>query len=349
MDKNMKCLFKFRNKNFPPLTVSTLMFFNLILISSCSYSPENSGSSNQTKKMAEQNAQTSAKFNKIAGTYSGLIKTPNGDETIQVNLSTLAVSEGVKNPDGSDRIRITLAVSYLKIDPVGRPLVNFAVSYTPETGELTLINQDDKSKKDLDEVNTIFAHIINETMTGTVRSSTHDLGTLELIKTSNGGVSIPNGAEEAYNDRLRQQYMNIAGSYVGCVIPTENGSLKTPYTAKMLLSLFEDSTDPKNPTPTLAGNFHRDTDKTDGTDTALSAIYRPELKPPTLTITGKPYISNNGYISTFSGTYMDGDFTGSFTSNKKGLEGRIFMSKGSLYPRACRGAFRNIDSYDDKP
>ncbi len=333
----------FKNKFIPTLVLGAMLFG-----AGCSYSPENTGSSAQTKKMAEQNAQTAAVFNKIAGTYSGVLKTPNGDENIQINLSTLAVSEGVKNSDGSDKIRITLSVAYLKISPVGRPLVNFAISFTPESGELTLINQDDKSKKDLDEVNTIFAQINNDILTGTVRSATHDLGTLNLHKTSNGGASIPNGAEEEYNERLRQQYTSIAGSYVGCVVPTEGGSLQKPYTARMLLSLHEDNTDPKNPVPTLAGNFHRDTDKTDGTDTSLSATFRPELNPPTLTITGKPYISNNGYVSTFYGTYIDNEFSGTFTSTKKGLEGRIFMNKGTLYPRACKAAILYSEFNSDK-
>jgi hypothetical protein len=323
-----------------------VVFLNAILItlSSCSYEQDKLGSSNQSKKMAEQNAQIAANFNRIAGSYSGSLKTVSGDEQIQINLTTLAVSEGAKNPDGSARIHTILSASYLKIKPLGQPLINFAISFIPETGELTLINDDEKTKNDLDEVNTIFAHVTENRMTGTVKSAMNELGVLELIKTSSNSSSSSNGAKEEYNDRLRQQYAEIAGSYMGCVLTTEGGSLKKSYTARMLLSLYEDTTDPQNQIPALAGNFHRDSDKTDGTDTALSAIYRSDLTPATLIILGRPYISNNGYISTFKGTYIDGDFSGTFTSNKKGLEGLILMSKGSLYPRQCLQAILGIKS-----
>lgn len=336
--------------NVPPMNIFKFTVLTLALgLSACSYSPDKNGSSNQTKKMAEQNAQTAAVFNRISGTYSGTLSTSTGPEQVQITLSTLAVSEGIKNPDGSDRIRVTLSAAYLRITPVERPLVNFAISFTPETGELTLINQDDKAKKDLDEVNTVFASILGDKLTGVVRSATHELGLLSLQKVSNGSSTTPTGAQEEYNDRLRKQYSELAGTYLGCVIPAEGGSLTKPYTAKMLLSVYEDNTDPKNPVPTLAGNFHRDTDKTDGTDTALTATYRPDLTPATLTILGKPYISNNGYISTFTGNYLNGDYSGTFTSNKKGLEGMIYMHKGTKYPKQCAGAVIRMEFQDSNP
>lgn len=307
----------------------------LFALAACSFDQDKAGSSNQTKKIAEQNAQTSATFGKIAGLYSGALRTANGDQNIQINLSTLAVSDGTTNPDGTARIRITPAASYIKVSPVGAPLVNFSITYIPETGDLTLVNDDQKSKKDIDEVNTIFAKIVGDRLTGVVKSAAKDIGTFELRLTANGSATPPNGAQEEYNDRLRKQYSDLAGSYVGCVTTTEGGSLTKPYTAKMTLSLYEDSTSTGESLPRLAGNFHRDTDKTDGTDTALSATYRPDLSPATLTILGKPYITNNGYVSTFAGTYTNGEFAGTFTSNKKGLEGNIFLKKGTAYPSAC--------------
>jgi hypothetical protein len=342
--KNSTLLFQPSNVSASKPQIFFAVLFSTILISlcSCSYEQDKLGSSNQSRKMAEQNAQIAANFNRIAGSYSGILKTVSGDEQVQINLTTLAVSEGSKNPDGSARIHTILSASYLKIKPLGQPLINFSIAFIPETGELTLINEDEKTKNDLDEVNTIFARVTENRMTGTVKSAMNELGVLELIRTNNNDSSSSNGAKEEYNDRLRQQYAEIAGSYMGCVLTTDGGSLKKSYTARMVLSLYEDTTNPQNQIPALAGNFHRDSDRTDGTDTALSATYRSDLTPATLTILGRPYISNNGYISTFKGTYIDGDFSGTFTSNKKGLEGLMLMSKGSLYPRQCLQALVDV-------
>jgi len=87
--------------------------------------------------------------------------------------------------------------------------------------------------------------------------------------------------------------------------------------------------------PRLAWSFHPDYAKLGGLDASLSATYRPDLRPATLTIVGKPFVSNNGYVSTFQGTIVDGEYEGTFTSTRKGLEGSIYMKKGKNLPAKC--------------
>ncbi|HEX7674961.1 MAG TPA: hypothetical protein VF412_12355 [Bdellovibrio sp.] len=305
----------------------------LLGLASCAYDQDKSGSSAQTKRLQEQNAQVQQNFSKIAGVYSGILKTVTGDEKIQINLSILAQDAGTQNSDGTEVIRYVQSATYIKINPLGAPLVNFSVSYIPETGDITLVNQ--TKSTDIDEVHTVFARIVNGHMTGTVRSTAGIRGTLNLDLSANQTANPPNGAQEEYNERRRQQFAALAGSYVGCVLPTDDGSVKAGYTVSMSLSLYEDGTDESNTVPRLAGSFHRDYDTTGGLDAALSATYRPDLTPATLNIVGKPFIATTGYVSTFQGTYADGSYTGTFTSTKKGLEGSIFLQKGKAYPTQC--------------
>lgn len=303
----------------------------LLGLAACSYSNDKSGSSNQTKRLEENNNRTSSNFGRIAGLYTGTLRTRNGDQKIQINLSILGKPDGTKNSDGTDRIVMSPAAAYIKIDPVGEPLANFSILYVPETGRLVMTNM---AAKDIDEVHTIEATVIKTHMSGVVKTQAGSADHFELDLVANQSSSDPNGAQEEYKNRLREQYRALAGSYLGCVLLAQDGTTKVPYTTKMTLSFYDDSTDPKNVIPVLTGNFHRDTDKTDGTDSSLSGVYRPDLTPATLTIIGKPYIANNGYVSRFDMVTTADGFSGPFTSTKKGLEGNIFFKKGA-YPAAC--------------
>ncbi|MDG0817999.1 hypothetical protein [Bdellovibrio svalbardensis] len=309
-----------------------ILAITILGLASCAYDKDKSGSSPQTKKVNEQNAQIQDDFRPVAGYYSGTLHRANGDEKVDLNLDILGYKDGT-NPDGTDRIRFKQSAAYMKVNPVGKPLVNFSVTYVPETGDLTLLNLDAASN--IDDVHTIKAKILNGRITGLVKSSTRDIGTLDLRLSANENANPGNGAQEEYNERLRRQYAELVGSYIGCVTPAEGGSVTAAYTVQMNLSLYEDGSDANTTHPRLAGNFHRDYDKLGGLDAALSATYRPDLAPATLNIVGKPNIANNGYVSTFTGTYVEGQFSGNFTSTKKGLEGYIFLKKGKTYPAQC--------------
>ncbi len=309
-----------------------LLAFVFLGLASCAYDKDKSGSSPQALKVEEDNARSENNFKPVVGYYTGTLHQSNGEDKVDLNLSLLGYKDGT-NPDGTDRIRLKQSAAYMKINPTGAPLTNFSVTYIPETGSLTLVNMDAASN--IDDVHTIKAKVLNGHITGSVKSSTREIGTLDLHLSVNESANPGNGAQEEYNNRLRAQYKALEGSYVGCVTPTENGSVKTAYTVQMTLSLLEDGSDATTTRPKLAGNFHRDTDKLGGLDSVLSATYRPDLTPATLNIVGKPTISNNGYVSTFYGTYLDGEFAGTFSSTIKSLEGNIFFKKGKIYPTQC--------------
>ncbi|MGE5085699.1 MAG: hypothetical protein ACM3MG_05315 [Bacillota bacterium] len=311
-----------------------LLVFTVLNLAACAFDKDNSGSDKQTRRLAEQNAEVIANFSKAKGLYAGDLTRPNGVEKIQINLSILGESGSSANNDGTTDVRYRQAAAYIRINPVGQTITSFAVNFIPETGVLSLVN----TAKDIgiDDVHSIFATIINGRLTGSVNSLTGQIGLINLQIQANESANPSNGAEEEYNNRLRQQYNAIAGSYVGCVKPPPNSDTQS-YTVTMNLSVYEDATDgsAKTTTPRLAGSFHRDYDKLGGLDASLSATYRPDLHPATLNIVGKPFVSNNGYVSTFQGTIIDGDYEGTFTSTRKGLEGNIYMKKGKTLPAKC--------------
>lgn len=310
-----------------------LLAFSVVSLAACAFDKDTSGSGKQTRRLAEQNAEVIANFSKAKGLYAGDLKRPNGVEKIQINLSILGESGSSANNDGTTDVRYRQAAAYIRINPVGQTITSFAVNFIPETGALSLVN----TAKDLgvDDVHSIFATVINGRLTGSVNSLTGQIGLINLQIQANESANPSNGAEEEYNSRLRQQYNALAGAYVGCVKPPQNSETQS-YTITMNLSVYEDATDgTSKTTPRLAGSFHRDYDKLGGLDASLSATYRPDLHPATLTIVGKPFVSNNGYVSTFQGTIIDGEYEGTFTSTRKGLEGNIYMKKGKALPAKC--------------
>ncbi|QDK36937.1 hypothetical protein [Bdellovibrio sp. NC01] len=304
-------------------------------LGACAYDKDKSGSTSQARQVEEDNKQVEGNFQPIVGYYLGSLKRASGVDTIAINLFTLAYKDGT-NPDGTDRIRYKLSASYSKKNPAGKPLVDFSISYIPETGDLKLVNT--KASDNIDEVNTIKARVMNGRIIGQVFSSTRKIGTIDLALSADESANPDNGAQEEYNDLLRKQYADLAGNYVGCVTPAADGSATEAYTVTMTISMYEDAgSDPTTTLPRLAGMFHRNYDKLGGLDTSLSATYRPDLTPATLNIVGKPKITNNGYVSTFNGYYSNGDFAGTFTSTNKGLEGNIFFKKGKVLPAQCAG------------
>lgn len=312
-----------------------LLAFTILSLAACAFDKDSTGSNKQTRRLAEQNEEVLANFSKARGLYAGDLNRPNGTEKIQINLSILGEPANSANDDGTTDIRYRQAAAYIRINPVGTTITSFAVTFIPETGALRLVN----TTKDLgiDDVHSIFATITNGRLTGTVDSLTGQIGTLNLQIQANESANPSNGAEEEYNNRLREQYNALAGSYVGCVKAPPNSGAQS-YTVKMSLSVYEDATGGTNKTtPRLAGSFHRDYDKLGGLDASLSATYRPDLHPATLNIVGKPFVSNNGYVSTFQGTIVDGEYEGTFTSTRKGLEGSIYMKKGKNLPAKCSG------------
>ncbi|HWU41861.1 MAG TPA: hypothetical protein VN132_00445 [Bdellovibrio sp.] len=302
-----------------------VLITTLLALAACSYSDNHAGSSKQTKVQAENNQQARNSFELFVGSYSGVLKTSSGDEKIQINLNLLAIANGAKNPDGSAQIQVVPAAAYIKIDPAGQPLTNFSISYVPETGEITLVNEDQKSA--IDEVNTIFGKVIHGRFTGEVKSAAGSLGTLNLQLSTNQTSKPVDNAQEEYNNRLRAQYNSIAGHYVGSVTPVSGGYAKNTYTVQMNLSVFEVADSAGGTSPALTGMFHRDYDPTGMLDVSLLGVYRPDLTPATLTITGKSALASNGYVSTFYGVYKNGVFDGTFSSTAKGLEGHLHLEK----------------------
>jgi hypothetical protein len=311
-----------------------ILTLSVLALSACAFDKDDTGSDAQTRLIAEQNQKVDENFSGAVGVYSGDLVRSNGIEKIQLSLQILGEPTGKTNKDGTQEILKRQAAAYLRINPVGASLTNFAVTFIRETGELMIVNK--TANIGVDEVHTIFAKIAGDKITGKIVSMTGVIGTINLSLTAKENANPSNGTEEEQYKRLREQYNTLVGDWVGCVKTTQ-GSTVPSYTVKMNLSLYEDATNGSTTVPRLAGNFHRDNDKYGALDTQLSANYRPDLKPATLNIIGKPIIATNGYVSTFQGTVGDGYYEATFTSNRKGSEGMLYVKKGKTYPAKCAG------------
>ncbi|MBO9667328.1 MAG: hypothetical protein J7501_11010 [Bdellovibrio sp.] len=311
-----------------------ILTLSVLSLAACAFEKDETGSDPQTRLIAEQNQKVDKNFSGAVGIYSGDLVRSNGVEKIQLSLQILGEPTGKTNKDGTQEILKRQAAAYLRINPVGASLTNFAVTFIRETGELMIVNK--TANIGIDEVHTIFAKLAGDKITGRVVSMTGVIGTINLSLTAKENANPSNGTEEEQYARLREQYNTLKGDWVGCVKTTQ-GSTVPAYTVKMSLSLFEDASDGKTTVPRLAGNFHRDNDPKGALDSQLSGTYRPDLRPATLNITGKPIISNNGYVSTFQGTVADGNYEASFSSTRKGFEGMLYLKKGNTYPAKCAG------------
>ncbi|WP_413558216.1 hypothetical protein [Bdellovibrio sp. HCB209] len=319
------------------LTLSVLSF------TACAFNNDESGSDNISKKITQDNIRAAENFRKVEGSYQGNLVRENGStEVIQIALLLLTENSGI-NTDGSAKIQYKQAAAYTRVSPASAPVSGLSAAYTPETGTISISNNDDKATND--DLHSVIATIKDGIMTGVVKSKSGIIGRFSLKFIVGGSSNGGNGSEDQYYQRIRDQYQAISGTYLGCVIASKNMQSSVPsYKGKITLSTFEQEVDDgkdKTTRPLLVGTFSRNYNTSGLLKATLSGSYRNDFNPAILNLTGTYIGTTNSYATTFRGTLSaNGEYIAEFASNKNGVEGQMYFKKGQTYPAKCANVSR---------
>jgi hypothetical protein len=272
----------------------------------CSFGKDSSGNSN--KRELEEQQQADADYKQVVGTYAGkFIGSTKYD--IELRFFTLQIPNGT-NSDGRTKFRTELRANYKKINPVA-PGYTFQAQYYPETGRLVLTNMEKEENLGMDDIHTIELALVRKTLNdgtyirqlqGEGKGARGPLGyfqDLNLVTQQNDKPD--QNEEDEYNERLRAQFKEIEGNYVGTVM--QDPRVGPPLAVILRLYIQNDAGNSKRP-PILRGLFTQD----DGGDIQfdIQTVYKPELQPPRLTMLGTVLRAPNSNLRlTADGVFKD--------------------------------------------
>jgi hypothetical protein len=293
---------------------SLILLAFVAALSACSF--EKNDSLTDPNEIANRERLKTA-YDSIAGTYRGVLKASNRDQTIEIRLFRLEGNNG-SNSSGAESKKPTLNGTYKRIDPTGLPY-EFSASYIQDTNELILTNR--ATNLSNDDVHTINAQIINNRIVGkaTFKGGNDANIDLPLITRENGGNDGTTDENE-YWDGVRRELTAIAGKYQGELLLKDG---KLFITAEMTLQVYNNtSPNGKYSIPYLLGTFHDVKDVVGHdpitkepigfSDLSLTAIYNTDVLPRRLDLRGAPVNGGTRFVAELRLELINGQLVGTY-------------------------------------
>lgn len=166
----------------------------------------------ENKDIEEKNNVLRSKYGEITGFYEGTLQTKTEKRIVSLGIYILEVPEG-KNSVGDTIMVPKLKAVYRQMSPVERPIV-LDGRYVPERGILSFGTADTPSA---DALQSIDGSINNAQIQGVAKTTNGELGTIELSFVRKD-ADVPAGEEDEFNRKLREQYLQITGTYRGSLV-----------------------------------------------------------------------------------------------------------------------------------
>jgi hypothetical protein len=190
-----------------------------VFLSFCAFNKsQNDITNRENQKTEEKNKLLRETYDLVIGLYQGQLHLNGESRNITLGLYTLEVKEGT-NSSGEALFKPVLKAVYRQMFPIEAPIVLDA-RFVPETGEISFTNP--ATNLSQEPIHTINAKFNNQKITGLAKTLTGTLGNLELLFIQKYVEAPIEGDEQVMNQRLREQFALVAGTYVGKIRRPEN-------------------------------------------------------------------------------------------------------------------------------
>ena len=325
-----------------------LMAALLMMAAACAPSGRKDGNARYSNIQAEEHARQKSYFSPAMGTYEGTYDNGKFKKNVKLVLEEVIEETGETFPNGMKKTRIDMRATLYFVAPV-EPSIVFSTSFIPEKNQISMRkketgsgpggnnptngggeNNNTSNSSDNFQISRINTVLQRESETsprkivGEVFSSQGKLGNinLEFSATSNDNSGED---EDAYYDRLRQDYKEIVGLY-------EGKSIKGKNSHKFQLEVYMVFDTENVKMPLLEAIYHREGDKTcSGRIRFKNANYRRDMTPHRLIMSGVPIFRepNNPYRADFEGEIDGRQYVGQWQSSQNGFEGNFELKRVS--------------------
>lgn len=268
-------------------------------------------------------------YQKVVGTYQGSIvreanmSEPRREWKIELSIYIVEVKYGTE-PSGEPKFRPILKARIKQLSPV-KPNTYLEVHYDFEKNELVLTSSDPSTTLNPDSINTIVAVFDGKSISGRVSKTAGYWGELN-VDFKNKRVEFPAiGDKEEYNQRLYAELQSIAGLYKGTIRPLGLESFDIE------LKIFVVSEVGGNGSPPILKAYYRRTkDIHRATDLTMTAIYKTEMNPSAIDMTGQRTGSGFTYSVTLNGIIKNKKIEGIY-HDQRGQEGPFILKWESQF------------------